>query len=374
MEYLGSKRAMLDKILGGIAASLPHGAHVVDLFCGTGVVAGALRRARYRVSANDHLALCAELATAALCTGSLNIMEALRSELPKTSGHTRPSGSDGYDRALSHLNSLPAASGFIRRAYSPESIGHYGVERKYLTAENAGKIDAIRWQIEEWRDLLSPGEHALLIRDLVEATTRVSNTAGTYGCFLSQFKARALQPLALAPTESVAPMGSIEDNRVYCGDAVDALDQIGKCDAVYADPPYTKRQYAAYYHLLETIVVGDEPVVAGVTGLRPWHERSSDFCYRRLAPEALRKIVDRAHCREFFLSYSSEGHIQHDEIMDTLGAQGPVSYVEWDQRRYASGSLGKDGRPVHVVERIYRLSKNLIPRREVDALETAVRA
>ena len=41
-------------------------------------------------------------------------------------------------------------------------------------------------------------------------------------------------------------------------------------DTVYLDPPYTKRQYAAYYHVLETLAYGDEPEVSGVTGLRPW--------------------------------------------------------------------------------------------------------
>ena len=34
-------------------------------------------------------------------------------------------------------------------------------------------------------------------------------------------------------------------------------------DAVYADPPYTKRQYAAYYHILETIAAGDRPLISG---------------------------------------------------------------------------------------------------------------
>ncbi len=30
----------------------------------------------------------------------------------------------------------------------------------------------------------------------------------------------------------------------------------------YVDPPYMKRQYAANYHLLETIAKGDNPVAA----------------------------------------------------------------------------------------------------------------
>ena len=40
-------------------------------------------------------------------------------------------------------------------------------------------------------------------------------------------------------------------------------------DTVYLDPPYTKRQYAAYYHILEAISLGDEPIVEGICGIRP---------------------------------------------------------------------------------------------------------
>ena len=52
---------------------------------------------------------------------------------------------------------------------------------------------------------------------------------------------------------------------------------------VVTRPADTKRQYAAYYHILETIAHGDEPVVEGITGLRPWKSKASDFCYKRRA-------------------------------------------------------------------------------------------
>ncbi|MCZ5120468.1 DNA adenine methylase [Escherichia coli] len=32
-----------------------------------------------------------------------------------------------------------------------------------------------------------------------------------------------------------------------------------QCDLCYIDPPYMKRQYAANYHILETLARGDEP-------------------------------------------------------------------------------------------------------------------
>src|SRR5690606_16072947 len=80
-------------------------------------------------------------------------------------------------------------------------------------------------------------------------------------------------------------------------------------DVVYLDPPYTKRQYAAYYHLLETIALGDEPSVEGVTGLRPWREKASDFCYRTRALGALTSLVNKLPARRIVISYSDDAHI-----------------------------------------------------------------
>jgi adenine-specific DNA-methyltransferase len=95
-------------------------------------------------------------------------------------------------------------------------------------------------------------------------------------------------------------------------------------DVIYLDPPYTKRQYAAYYHVLETITAGDAPVVGGVTGLRPWEEKSSVFCYKREALKAMRSLIERMNAFRIFISYSSEGHMNRNELKDMGSAFGMV--------------------------------------------------
>ena len=85
-------------------------------------------------------------------------------------------------------------------------------------------------------------------------------------------------------------------------------------DVVYLDPPYTKRQYASYYHILETVALGDEPVVEGVAGLRPWKDRASDFCYKRRALKTLSNLVQSLQANRVLLSYSSEGHICMEDM------------------------------------------------------------
>ena len=93
-------------------------------------------------------------------------------------------------------------------------------------------------------------------------------------------------------------------------------------DLVYLDPPYTKRQYASYYHILETVALHDEPVVEGVAGLRPWKDRASDFCYKTRALNTLSRLVRSLSAQKILLSYSSEGHISMQDMKIELSRIG----------------------------------------------------
>jgi adenine-specific DNA-methyltransferase len=227
----------------------------------------------------------------------------------------------GYAATLSALNALKPIQGFIWREYSPASARICGIERRYFIEENAGRIDAVRAQIRMWKDMgsISEIEERLLIADLISATNRVANIAGTYGCFLSQWTDQALVPIRLMPR-------NLGRNRTQV--AVTAQDaatiQVRPPDLVYLDPPYTKRQYASYYHILETIALGDEPVVEGVSGLRPWRDKASDYCYRARALSALSKLVRGLNAKRILLSYSEEGQVAIDELYQQLKAIGSI--------------------------------------------------
>jgi adenine-specific DNA-methyltransferase len=122
---------------------------------------------------------------------------------------------------------------------------------------------------------------------------------------------------------------------------------------IYADPPYTKRQYSAYYHIPETIAVGDEPEVSGKTGLRPWEEKASDYCYRSKAPDALADLVSKLNCQHFFLSYSLDGQIPHETILEILSTRGEISVHSVRYKRYKSQSVSRRRKPLK--ERLYAL-------------------
>ncbi len=318
---------------------------VADVFCGTGAVSHALGLTGRRIVASDHLRLCVTLAEASLLAPAPSF-SGLRDDV-----RPRP-GESMYEALLYAVQKEPAHPGFIHATYSPASGRHGQQERRYFTEENAARIDTVRARIGMWEDRLTRGERAVLLRDLVVAASRVSNTAGTYGCFLRQWKARALEPLRLEPRLDPYPG---DGHEVHRGEAVDAA-RIGTVDAVYLDPPYTKRQYAAYYHVLETIVVGDEPAVGGVTGLRPWKDRASDFCHRRRAPQALRTLLTGVNARKLFLSYSDDGHVEHETIVEILRSHRTVRWWEQPLRRYRSSRLEHRGAVVN--ERLYALTRS----------------
>jgi adenine-specific DNA-methyltransferase len=348
VELLGHKRFLAEWIVAHIE-EVTEGVpcDVLDLFCGSGAVSSALRAKGYSVTANDHLTWCATFAEAIL----LNPVEPLFAGILEELGGTDGELFEGsvYKRVIATLNRLPPRNGFVFRSYSPAAEGFGGGKRMYFTEENGGRIDAVRSKIAEWEGRLSRGEQALLLADLIVAANAVSNIAGTYGCYLKSWKSRALRRLVLQASR--VPPGPIGE-AVHCADAAELAS---RCPAriIYADPPYTKRQYAAYYHVLETIALGDEPAISGSTGLRDWRDKSSDFCYRKKAPAALKKLLAAAMCEHLFLSYNEDGQIPHDEILELLGEWGDITVWEQPYRRYKSSLRPHKGR--QLVERLYHL-------------------
>lgn len=347
MDFLGHKRALLDFIFAKIReASGDIRGPVADLFSGSGAVATAFKKRGFQVLANDQLYWCALLSEAQLLNDGHPRFSRLIKSAPRVFSGPNPP----YERVLALLEKLHGRKGFIYRSYSPASVRFGSPARMYFTEANAARIDGIRAQIEEWRPLLERGEFALLVSTLVMAATECSNIAGTFGCYLKHWKPRSLAALRLKPLE-VSCTGT-SGHEVYSEDAQTLVSRV-RVAVAYADPPYTKRQYAAYYHVLETIALFDEPLLLGSTGLRPWKEKSSPYCFRRKAPLALEQLVSRLNCGHFFLSYNEDGQIPHQGILEILGRYGVARTFETRSRRYKSSSLPHKGNSV--IERLYHL-------------------
>jgi adenine-specific DNA-methyltransferase len=288
-RYIGSKSRLIGQITSYMGPP-KKGGFFVDAFCGTGVVAEAAAELGWNVRINDNLHSAVIAAGARLISQEQAAFNKL----------------GGYAKAIAKLNAAKPVQGFIWTSYSPASFDSCGIERRYFTEENAGRIDAMRALIAGWSEAgsIDETEERLLIADLFGALNRVANIAGTFGCFLSKWTSQSQERIAVRCREIKATSVRVE---ATVGDVFDVPNSAQ--DLVYLDPPYTKRQYASYYHILETVALGDEPEVEGVAGLRPWKDRASDFCYKTRALKTLSRLVHSLKAQKVLLSYSSEGHI-----------------------------------------------------------------
>lgn len=309
-RYIGSKARLTEPLAEAISAFDDGTGRFVDAFCGTGAVTELAASLGWPVWANDALESAIVMTSARLASVS----------------EIRIDGLGGYASAIEKLNELKPTEGAMWRTYSPASARFDSdqIERRYFTERNAGAIDAVRAQIAEWSEtgVLTAREEQLLIADLISAANRVANIAGTYGCFLSKWQNSAHQPLLLRPRELK------EETSDLVATVTDVADiRPGSRDLVYLDPPYTKRQYASYYHILETITVGDTPAVEGVSGLRPWKDKASAFCYKTKALDALVSLVERIAARRVLISYSCEGHVDLNDLCAALKRSGTLDCI-----------------------------------------------
>ena len=113
-----------------------------------------------------------------------------------------------------------------------------------------------------------------------------------------------------------------------------------ECDLCYIDPPYMKRQYAANYHVLETLAREDEPDAIGVSGLRPWRDQYSNFCTKTKIRSSFRRVISAMKCPHFLVSYSEDGLLSLEQLQRLLTEFGSVRTTEFVNKRFRSNSSG----------------------------------
>jgi adenine-specific DNA-methyltransferase len=166
------------------------------------------------------------------------------------------------------------------------------------------------------------------------AANDIANIAGTYGHYLSKFVKRAEYPLLLYPS-SFSKQGKLKGHKVFRGYAEDVAGKLTG-DVCYIDPPYIKRQYAANYHILETLAREDEPEAIGDSGLRPWRDQYSNFCSKVKIRSSFDKILTQINCNDFLISYSEDGLLPIDDLISFLSGYGKVMKKDIQYKRFKS--------------------------------------
>lgn len=352
-RYIGSKDKLTDIIISEIRRINKNAETVIDLMAGTGLMSLALRENNFKVVANDvmtysyhHLNLHLLLTQAPEFKNISSIVNIVDISNKKSN----------YDLILDYLNNVKPIKGYFFNEFSPDGKPINSTKpRKYFTTENAAKIDGIRKEIKKLskKKLITELEHSLLLHDLIMASNDIANIAGTYGHYLSKFVKRAEDPIVLYKSK-FSNLGTTEGHQVFKGYAEEIASKLTG-DICYIDPPYIKRQYAANYHILETLAREDEPEAIGESGLRPWRDQYSNFCSKVKIRSSFDKIITNINCQEFLISYSEDGLIPISDLISFLANYGTVSKKNIEYKRFKSNDSKKDS-TLH--EYLIHLKKN----------------
>jgi 16S rRNA G966 N2-methylase RsmD len=342
----------------GLAAP---GTSVIDLFAGTGVVSRELAKAR-QVTSVDVQAYSATLAQA-LCSPrkydarertqiverARNWLDALPSEVSAlldyesmvTDGaNTEPSlfvllteeGSltrtNATDPALSSakadaLAALTTAGAVITSYYG-------GV---YFSYRQALEIDALMAAIGHSH--ATPAE-ATAVAALLGVASDTVSTVGSHFAQPTRLRARTGEPKVSSIAKTIRARSAsvlvsyelwlrryaaLDPTKFPCSTVTSdfraVLGTIGDdVGAIYADPPYTRDHYSRFYHVLETIAVGDDPGVTTAPasdqasrGLYRLSRHQSPFSIRSQVASAFDVLFESAGQRAIplVLSYSPQG-------------------------------------------------------------------
>lgn len=330
---MGNKTKLMEKIISVSEQVIGDGNIVADPMAGTGLVSLEFRKQGYSLISSDIMTYSYHHLKTNLLINEYPLFNKLEGDVD-FSMHL-----SNYECVLSYLNNINPKSGFFFDEFSPEGSPRNGEisSRKYFTSENARKIDGIRLKINEWIDKnkLTDLEESLLKHTLILSVNEVANISGTYGYFLSEFNKSSKNNLTLKPVK-IDSSPNI-NHIVKQGYAENIANEI-KADLMYLDPPYIKRQYAANYHILETIARGDFPDAVGKSGLRNWRDQYSNFCTKTKGIESFEKVIRDSDCSNYIISYSEDGLFTIPQLIDALKKYGKIELIEVDHKRFKSNN------------------------------------
>ena len=360
---IGNKRRLLPLIRRAIEEAVGEsceGKRFLDAFAGSGVVSRLARLMGFAVQANDWEEFSFITNAAYVATSRSHCEQLFADE-------------GSLEAVLGELNGegdLPPEEEYIARHYAPRStdisLADYRTERLFYTRENALAIDRIRNGIDrryppEEADPDTVSRRRLLIAGLIYQAATHANTSGVFKAYHRGFGGhggdaltRILAPIALLPPVLV---DSPQQCRATRGDANElAATMTEPVDIAYLDPPYNQHQYGSNYHLLTTIARWDRPPVSSERGVdgrflekagirHDWVKTKSAYCSRKTAATALADLVGGLPARHILLSYSTDGMIDFEELLEICSARGRATIVSAEHVRYPGGKRSNTGRP-----------------------------
>ena len=319
-KYIGSKARLLDFIEHQIVLATGGIDSFFDGFAGTGVVADRMRSRAIRLTLADNLFSNYAINRAFFMSSHENVRI------------------DYVVGALREFNRLEPIAGYASEHYAG----------RYFTADNAGRIDAIRDQIERRKGDgdCTEQEGCVLITSLLLAADKVANTVGQYDAYLKNLGSRSYDENGKHVVDS-SVYGRLRLRmpalRFGAGATViraDVNEIAGdyESDVVYLDPPYSERQYVDCYHVLENITLWKKPELRGKTRKFERESLKSKYSRRRTALAAFAQLISRIRADYIVVSYSNEGLMSIGDLRGVLEERGPTTIEHRDYAVFGNGA------------------------------------
>jgi adenine-specific DNA-methyltransferase len=285
------------------------------------------------------------------------------------------------------LNALPPIDGYVAQHLCPRDDRDVdpSVDRLFFTRGNGQRIDAMRQTIWDWEQAgqLAPSERHFLLAALLYAVSYVSNTSGVFKGFHRGWGGATGTALyrILSNIRLIQPLtqDNRADNLVTAVDAQILAEQLPDlapdCDIVYLDPPYNQHPYGSNYHVLNTVALWDNPpATTGIEGFggksairRDWRTaRRSAYNSRISATSTLDRLLDTICSRHILISYSTDGLIPLESLVDAACQRGNTSVVTSRYKRYRVSAQRYSNRG-HNVEFVLVIDARSAPNRSQGA-------
>lgn len=355
LKYMGSKREILDFVLGAVDALNVESPWFCDLFAGTSVV-GASLKGKYNIHTNDIQQYSSVLSKTYLSDLQSSIPYTRLQEIKKKAEQLITELKAEYPELIfdyqknSEYKQVVELEKAQQELINKEfNIGFHLFTKyysgTYWSFEQCLWIDSLRCVAEMYQ---GRPEYFAIMSSLISAMSYVTQSTGHYAQYrdvttdnindiliyrnrkLWTYFERKFNELIISLNGS-----PIRQNKVTTMDYLDCLRIIEEGTIVYADPPYQSVHYSRFYHALETLVKYDYPVVEHKGRYRN-DRHQSPFCKKTTVNKAFNALFHAVKKKKshLALSYSDTGMISLEHIQllgkNAFGNQYTMQVLEKD--------------------------------------------
>jgi adenine-specific DNA-methyltransferase len=353
ITYLGNKRNLLDFINSAIEIIKNElGKEKLisaDLFSGSGIVSRFLKQHSQKLIVNDWEDYCYIINKCYLTNKSSVDFNLLKKH---------------YDDLENIIKDNLNDQGFIYKLYAPKNDEDIKLnERVFFTTRNAKYIDTARSYIEQ---IPEPYKTFMLASLLYEVSVK-NNTSGVFKGFykdkdtnIGKFGGSGENALSRIKADMKIDLPVFSNYEcevdIHKGDTNILIKNIEHVDVAYIDPPYNQHPYGSNYFMLNLVTNYKEPLeISEVSGIpNDWNR--SDYNKKKKAKDAFLELCLNTNATYLLISFSSDGFIPKEEMIELLESVGNVRVLEQKYNTFR-GSRNLKDRDIYIYEYLYLVRK-----------------